>query len=103
MVRPNDYKCHHGCWDCSHVFVQYDYGGEILWCTYGAANSRPLCGEINNNEVWPQSTESAIRDYAAWMQSPRGRASDAWDTWSEGREVSREGKCKMWNLAHERT
>jgi len=95
--RPRDYKRQHGCWDCDHVFVQQDYGGDLLWCAYGAADTRPPCGETNNGEEWPRYNGDPA-DEEGWEKSEWVAASDAWDAWSRGREVSREGSCRVWKL-----
>ena len=83
---PDGYRAQDGCHNCKHVFVRYDHDeGQSFYCTMGAG-VRPPCMSVAMDECPGLAYNTAIFDAAY----------DAWDEWSDGREVRPSSICPQY-------
>lgn len=90
-----NYHEQHGCRDCKKCFIRSDYVGENEFFCCADGMKRPPCMSVGMGEC--PGLGSMSDDDATTMDA----AGEAWDTWSDGREVEPWGICSWWEKSHE--
>ena len=89
---PDTYEERDGCHNCLKAFVVKEYDEpNYYYCTEDAPE-RPPCGSVRMKEC-PQFFDISEEEERILI--------NAWDEWSESREVMAWGFCRRWEKKHE--
>lgn len=97
-----NYKIQNGCHNCKYVFEKSEWDDpNELFCLLNAPK-RPICGSVLMDEGFSKargkkvdSDFSKAKYKSCSNRDPFVKAMKAWDKWSEGRSVNREGICDL--------
>ena len=94
---PKSYAINKGCHNCVNAFRLDEYdGGPQYYCKFEDITPRPICGSVlmtKENGYENDERFTHIFDDVVYEEQL-----DAWDNWSEGREVDESGICDNWVL-----